>query len=476
MTSDANLLRFRDRMTPDQAMFVDMFVAPDAARNHLLVAPTGTGKSMVAIAILSELSKANLSLRALVLVPGVLTDQYAQRLSAENVPAVIVRRQQFRELESRTTMGQTLWPESIVAIMPIDVAKHVDVREGLGNTHWDVVVIDEAHRLAGQREELAKLLVSKDAAQRLLLITGTPPADWLAGLGAEMVVTVWNPRVMRKWDGSPLYQPTQFEFIQYTRSEPERKFLDALTGLVEMIVPDPKAGRSSATLLRRAQSSLVSLDSVLLEIQGALMEQPTGAASGTTSEPEEDEPSDVWAHINWVERGQAQQQVSRLLDLLSQIDADTKLDALRHAVAEWQRSSSQPVRICVFCAYSDTAEYVAESLRGQLESSVHCVTGSTDPAARGSAIGAFAGSDSAVLVVTDAVLQGFDLPEVSHAVNYDLPWSPMAVEQRRGRVDRMGRSRQLHFLFLDDGSAASWLSRLEERLRETETSDPPVLL
>ena len=127
--------------------------------------------------------------------------------------------------------------------------------------------------------------------------------------------------------------------------------------------------------------------------------------------------------------------------------SDPKLDALERLLA----SELAERRAIVFTEYRDTALYVAARLRRRFR--VLAVTGSAawagrDRLTRREALDAFAPVsrrararpllEARVLVATDVASEGMNLQDASAVVNYDLPWNPVRVMQRIGRVDRLG--------------------------------------
>jgi len=116
-------------------------------------------------------------------------------------------------------------------------------------------------------------------------------------------------------------------------------------------------------------------------------------------------------------------------------------DALRSLLAEHFR----PI---VFCRYIDTATYLAEQLprllaeRGYPEVSVVAVTGEQTEEVRAERVRELAAQPCRVLVATDCLSEGINLQDDFDAVlHYDLPWNPNRLEQREGRVDRFGQTR-----------------------------------
>ena len=125
-------------------------------------------------------------------------------------------------------------------------------------------------------------------------------------------------------------------------------------------------------------------------------------------------------------------------------EQDAKLRAGLETVTDLLREGHQPI---VWCRYIATAEYVAENLRRSLERAlsnvaVECITGALPESERVRRLEELAKAARRVLVATDCISEGTNLQEhFSAVIHYDLPWNPNRLEQREGRVDRYGQTR-----------------------------------
>jgi len=100
-------------------------------------------------------------------------------------------------------------------------------------------------------------------------------------------------------------------------------------------------------------------------------------------------------------------------------------------------------RVLVFTEYRDTLMALAAALSS--ETSVVTLHGGADRAARASALARFAGGHARMLIATDVAAEGLNLQDVCRlVVHVELPWSPARIEQRNGRVDRLGQRRRVH--------------------------------
>ena len=152
-------------------------------------------------------------------------------------------------------------------------------------------------------------------------------------------------------------------------------------------------------------------------------------------------------------------EIERLIDMLDRMPSETKLEHVLRAInAELTRTA----QIIVFTQYTDTMDNLRDHLRPTYGSELGCYSGrggerwnperqaragmSKDRLQR-----EFAEGSIRVLVCTDAAAEGLNLQNCGSLFNYDMPWNPMKVEQRIGRIDRIGQRRHevriRHFMY-----------------------------
>ena len=141
------------------------------------------------------------------------------------------------------------------------------------------------------------------------------------------------------------------------------------------------------------------------------------------------------------------QDIDTLLARIARCPPDSKLDRLKATIATLRRSGYE--QTMVFTQYGDTMEFLREELRKDSDLRLMCYSG------RGGEIPAEGGQwraitrddakrrfrlgEADVLLCTDAAAEGLNFQFCGALVNYDMPWNPMRVEQRIGRIDRLGQ-------------------------------------
>ena len=156
----------------------------EAVYDHLLKLPSvrflladdaGAGKTVMAGLLVRELKLRGLAERVLVVCPANLTFQWQRELKEKFDERFLV----FKGGDLRDQFGVNQWLEQPQVITSLDLAKRTDVLPGLRQVHWDLVIVDEAHRMSArdethksQRYKLGEWL--RDATDHLLLLTATP--------------------------------------------------------------------------------------------------------------------------------------------------------------------------------------------------------------------------------------------------------------------------------------------------------------
>lgn len=157
-------------------------------------------------------------------------------------------------------------------------------------------------------------------------------------------------------------------------------------------------------------------------------------------------------------------------------ETDSKLKAFMNALSEL-RSESPNSKVIVFAFFKRTLEYLRRNLNAPnstYSGSVHMIHGGVKREARGAIIDTFKQSEGfGILLLSEVGSEGMDFEFCDTVINYDLPWNPMKVEQRIGRVDRYGQeaeSVRVYSLVLKDTIEDRILKRLYERIRVFEES------
>ena len=506
---------------PHQIRTLGRVMSGDQLR-FLLADEVGLGKTVEAGLVMRELKLRGLARRILVVVPKGLTMQWVAEMQLHfNEPFHLLIPSHAIQPPDAT---QNLWRQYDQVVCPMDSVKPVEGRRGwsaerlaaynrtrfddLISAGWDLIIVDEAHRLGGSTDQVARYQLGQglaDATPYLLLLSATPhqgktdafrrlmsllDADAFPDEGSIQRERV-KPFVVRTEKreaidavGQPLFQPrhTKLWRVEWNTSRPAQR------QLYEMVSDYVREGYNQA--LREKKGYI----GFLLILMQRLVTSSTRAIRTTLErrldvlrQPGEEPPlltifnMDTWVDMDGEDQRDAatssplqalaneQAEVERLLALAARAEEagpDAKAQALLEWVYRLQRETGDPeLKVLIFTEFVPTQEMLAEFLTAR-GFSVSTLNGTMDLAGRQAAQVAFAGS-ARFLISTDAGGEGLNLQFCYVVINYDIPWNPMRLEQRIGRVDRIGQTQPVRAvnLLLADTVEARVQEVLETKLK-----------
>jgi SNF2 family DNA or RNA helicase len=511
---------------PHQLYALQRAMSGDRVR-YLLADEVGLGKTIEAGLILRELKVRGLAKRILVVAPAGLTSQWVSEMKTHfsedfrlvqpgNFPA-------WRQLAG-VDEKENLWRLHDQVVCPLDSIKPMDTRRGwsreqvarynrerfedLVSAGWDLVIIDEAHRLGGSSEQVARYRLGEALAQAspyLLLLSATPHQGktdafrrLVAFLDADALpddesVTRDNvaPYVIRTEkrraidaDGKPLFRPryTQIVSVEWDASRQEQRALyEAVTEYVREGYNQALREKRTAIgflmiLMQRLVTSSTAAIRTALERRLEVLELPSGqlslfgedvGAEWVELDGQDQMESLLQSRLKGLKNERAE--VELLLSAARRCEArapDGKAEALLAWIQNLQREENDPaLKVLVFTEFVADAD---DARRVPAAARLHGGVPERLDGHRGAQAvqRAFAG-DAQVLISTDAGGEGLNLQFCHVIVNYDLPWNPMKLEQRIGRVDRIGQKhvvRALNFA-LEDTVELRVREVLEEKLQ-----------
>lgn len=485
---------------------------------YLFADEVGLGKTIEAGLVIRELKLRGLVRRVLVVAPKGLTTQWQAEmqvhfhedfriLSPTDFPAM-------RQVLGAVANAQdNLWRTADQVICSLDSVKPIDSRRGwkpeevaeynrerfddLVSAGWDLVIIDEAHRMGGATAQVArhKLGVAlSEAAPYLLLLSATPhqgktdafhrlmtlldrdafPDE--SSISRERVrpyVVRTEKRAAIDATGAPLFKPRQTRLTPVAWAErhyKQRTLYEAITGYVrhgynQALKTKQRHIGFLMILMQRLVTSSTAAIRVTLERRLEVLKQSGGQQMSLFDEEtwlELDGESQVASAIDlagW--RGEVAE-VETLLAAARETESagtDAKAEGLLELIYKLQQEEQDPdLKVLVFTEFVPTQRMLAEFLQ-QRGISVVELNGTMALDQRLVAQRSFAES-ARILVSTDAGGEGLNLQFCHVIVNFDMPWNPMRVEQRIGRVDRIGQKhvvRAINFVLEDT---------VEHRVRE----------
>jgi len=430
-------------------------------------------------------------------------------------------------------------------VVPMDSVKPMDARRGwsalqvaehnrerledLIAAGWDLVIVDECHRLGGSTDQVARFRLGEglaEASPYLLLLSATPHQGktdafhrimWLLDSPAFPYPTVVSrdrvqPYVIRTEkrraitaDGGPLFRPRRTQLVpiawnathaqqralydavtEYAREgynqalQEKRNYIGFLMLLMQRLVTSSTRAIHT-TLARRLEILHVPEDQ--LELFPDLSEEEWAELDG-----QEQTDTLIRSRLQGLQRERAEvESLLRLAESCERAQSDAKAEAFLDWIYRLQQEERDPaLKVLVFTEFVPTQEMLRDFLTSR-GFPVACLNGSMDIEERQKAQETFAGDLSAcsparsapasdaqagarILVSTDAGGEGLNLQFCHVVVNFDIPWNPMRLEQRIGRVDRIGQShvvRAINFILQDT---------VEHRVREVLEEKLAVIL
>ncbi|RKP54513.1 DEAD/DEAH box helicase [Cohnella endophytica] len=399
----------------------------------ILADEVGLGKTIEAGLILKEYLIRGLVRKVLILVPASLVLQWVRELNGKfDIPAVAQKK-------------AYTWSNDIV-VASMDTAKREPHREMLLNEEFDLIIVDEAHKLKNKRtgnyqfiNELRKkyclLLtatpVQNDLTELYNLITLLKPGQ-LGGEGDFAANFVADRRVPK--NEAKLHEALGQVMIRNRRSDGGVEFTKrVVTNVPLRLSPDEMAlyegvtdyVRKHATAENGDLTSMLSLVTLQREVcssRDAVFLTLINLFKKTT------EDSPLRARI-W-----------ELVELIKSIKANTKAEK----TIELIRSIND--KVIVFTEYRATQEYLMKFFKEHDISAIP-YRGGMNRGKKDWMMDLFR-RRAQVMIATEAGGEGINLQFCHHVINFDLPWNPMRVEQRIGRVHRLGQTEDVQIFNL----------------------------
>jgi superfamily II DNA or RNA helicase len=489
---------------PHQNRAVYGAMLPQPELRFLLADEPGTGKTIMGGLWLREMQRLGFVNRALVVCPAHLVtkwqDDFERFLggprSLRRITADTVR-------EHAVGLGHDMWVVSLeLAGMNQSVLEAIDPdRAG-----WDAVVFDEAHRMtptAAQWHRVGLTLARR--APRVVLMTATPHRgnEWLFRALMHVVDPSVYPAVERLDDDEPVraLRPGPLHFLRRMKEElvnydgqtrlfkgrraqnfnvalnlGEQAFYSEALDLVDRFFPGTSAGLGKMVYGKRAASCLYSLTETLRRRRDRMgtvkPTSPEGTVEGDpwdADDAERDE--DEVIHAASESSREEKKAIGDLLVRLEAHVADTTkpisklprlLDDCLAANGIVPGNDEQAV---VFTEFADTADWLVRKIAAQGFSTKR-YSGRDHHRVRDAVRAEFASRQFQILVSTDAGNEGIDLQTAHVLVNWDIPWSLVKLEQRMGRIHRVGQTRdvELYNLVATGTREGDALLRLLENL------------
>src|SRR5467141_3756028 len=444
----------------------------------ILADEVGLGKTIEASIIYRELAIRGLARRTLILTPASLVGQWQGELEEKF----------FQHFDTPTDPDDWGGQRVTRAIVSHDRARSRRHAEEILRHHWDLVIVDEAHKIKSHTGATYQF-IEKIERDFILLLTATPLQNDLREL--YNLVTLLRPGQLGTWeefraahlvagdhrqpkDPEALRALTHEVMIRTRRSSvvddlnlpprrprhpevklttAERDLYDRTTqflrrlykeGFVEPVEDEEEPEDEETPRRRRTKKDILQL--AVIHLRQRLCSSSKALAESLEHLAESERISPEYRTIS-----------RRLAQRAQKIKTHAKLNVLTAILKE------TPDRVVVFSDHRPTIELIAQRVEALGRQAIVYWGAHTTPE-RDKRIRAFHADERSVLIATRAGSEGRNLQFCNVLVNYDLPWNPMVVEQRIGRLHRIGQKREVHIVNLAAaGTIESYILQLLER-------------
>ncbi|NLY11935.1 MAG: DEAD/DEAH box helicase [Firmicutes bacterium] len=392
----------------------------------ILADEVGLGKTIEAGMILKEYMLRGLVNRALILTPASLCWQWYQEL-----------REKFN-IVSGIQRSEWDWEYSDILIASIDTAKRPPHRDIIKKIPYDMLIIDEAHKLKNSKTANWQL-INQMQKKYCLMLTATPIQNDLKEL--FNLISLLKPGQL----GS--YRSFKAKFVADKRTP---KNPDQLRELLSQVLIRNRRGEGTVEFTERhVQPIIVELSSEERQVYNQIssfIKSIGWKANHTNILPyvtlQREVCSSFYAAGLTLQKmcqkygENANPKLVELLQLTSSLRTNSKCDVLEKLL---RRIND---KVVVFTEYKASQEYI----RYRLERAGFSTLGFDGSLSRGKKewIKHLFQKSGQILVSTESGGEGLNLQFCNHVVNYDLPWNPMRLEQRIGRVHRLGQTKDVH--------------------------------
>ena len=494
----------------------------------LLADDPGAGKTIMAGLVMKELKLRGLVKRTLILVPGHLKDQWRREMKERfQEPFTVIDRGTFD-----THYGVNPWQKENQVIASMDFAKRDDILPSLESAEWDLVIVDEAHKMAAyqygnkvkktERYRLGEVI--SRTANHLLFLTATPHKgdpenfrlfwDLLApGFFAtvkdieDSLKSRDNPLFLRRmkedlrdFEGRPIFTNRYSVTIKFRLSEQEKELYNAVSRYVvtqynKALARTKKRSVAFALLIlqRRLASSTYALLKSLQRREERLTEllkRPSYELPEIQLEDFEEiedyeeeqrwREEEKWEALSVAEnREELEKEIQTIRGLkemalrIIESESEVKLRELKAAIErgfQKIREIGGNEKILIFTESRDTMEYLVKKIRSW-GYSVNFIHGGMKMEERIEAEKVFQ-HKTQVMVATEAAGEGINLQFCHLAINYDIPWNPNRLEQRMGRIHRYGQRKDVYIfnMVAEDTREGRVLAKILDKLNEIKSA------
>ncbi|MBU4491262.1 MAG: DEAD/DEAH box helicase, partial [Euryarchaeota archaeon] len=490
---------------PHQIEAVYGYILKKPRIRFMIADDPGAGKTIMAGLVIKELKIRNLIKRILIVAPGHLKDQWRRELKDRFEEIFVPVGRQFID----SLFGQNVWMRENQIITSIDFAKREDVLPSIAAAHFDLIVVDEAHKMSAykygekidktSRYKLGETLSKK--CEHLLFLTATPhkgdPENFRLFLDLidpgffatnemveESVKNKDNPLFIRRikedlkdFEGKPLFLPRHVNTaaFQWKSESPNEQILyNELSAYVETqynkaLTKDKRRNIAFALVIlqRRLASSTYALLKSLQRRKKRLEEYLQGSVDRNKipesafdfevvddmSEEDRWREEEIWETLSVAENREELQKEITIIDKLKEQakniihnEEEVKLTEFKNALQELSEKYPDSKDKKIL-VFTESRDTL-EYLEKKVKTwgyRTNIIHGGMKMEERIKAESVFK-NETDLMIATEAAGEGINLQFCHLMINYDIPWNPNRLEQRMGRIHRYGQQKEV-FIF-----------------------------
>jgi len=494
----------------------------------LIADDPGAGKTIMAGLIIKEMELRGLARRVLIVSPGHLKEQWRRELKEKFQSNFTIVDRGFMN----AYRAENPWEVENQLITSIDFAKREDIRNSLWGVDWDLVIVDEAHKMAAYkygkktnkttRYKLGEVL--SKTSENMLFLTATPhkgdPENFRllldllepgffakTGMITEAKDSNDNPLFIRRikeqlrnFEGKPIFTKRNTYSHKFQLSDNEMQLYNELSKYIihqynKALAQNNRRNFVFALLLlqRRMASSIYALLKSLRRKKvkyEAILENPSLLVESKkmdTIDRDIESDLELWEDETELDRWEKESQVetstisANLEELKEEIKtlkllinmAESILDSGNETKLSELKTIMEKIgdeKVLIFSEAKDTVDYLIDKMRSW-GYSVNYIHGEMSMEQRVEAEQVFR-KETQVMIATEAAGEGINLQFCHMMINYDIPWNPNRLEQRMGRIHRYKQKKDVHIfnLVAENTREGMVLARVLEKLEHIKSA------